>query len=424
MANVPSDDDNRTSNYDNRTSTSSGSSFGLRFFALGTVVLALLFLVLFGIVGLGREGAMGFDGRVLYAAGRAWLGKANPYDHVALVQSVSQLPDMDLYGSDFFYPPQAAGLVIPLGLVSYSSARVIWVVFQLIGVSAIVLATRALLRSRSGGNHDAWGGLVLSAVAIGNPFTAHVVWMGQTSIVAFAAIMGAWTLAQRKNWLGAGLCFGLASFKPQICILVGLWFLLEQDWKTLLVAFGTMLLLALYPIATQGPIGAFTAWRTGVSSGYALPFNLATFPHKVGMESLLSAAVVVIPGAVFLTVSVLATATLWIFRSSSHPADRLGLLMAITFTFSGYLHDYDYVGLVPVFVSLWSIARQRTITTFAAAALPVLLFVPQRFLRALNVPVVNQWRTVVVIAMAVAVLVLGMRAVARGHKEESKELAA
>jgi uncharacterized membrane protein YozB (DUF420 family) len=56
--------------------------------------------------------------------------------------------------------------------------------------------------------------------------------------------------------------------------------------------------------------------------------------------------------------------------------------------------------------------------------LPVLLFVPQRFLRALNVPVVNQWRTVVVIAMAVAVLVLGMRAVARGHKEESKELAA
>jgi hypothetical protein len=84
--------------------------------------------------------------------------------------------------------------------------------------------------------------------------------------------------------------------------------------------------------------------------------------------------------------------------------------MALTFTFSRHLHDYDYVGLAPAFVSLWWWGRSQRAFASALLALPILLFVPQRLLRGFHAPVLEQWRTLVIFAAAVAILAFTARA--------------
>ena len=99
-----------------------------RNFCYGLVALSTLSLILFGIIGIGREDnrVLNFDGAVLYAAGRAWLMGLNPYNHDVLLQSVAEIKEIySLKISGFFYPPQSAPLCMFAGLFDYSVAKFI-----------------------------------------------------------------------------------------------------------------------------------------------------------------------------------------------------------------------------------------------------------------------------------------------------------
>lgn len=363
-------------------------------------------LVSFGIVGIGRQGIFNFDGRVLFAAGRAWLRRADPYDFQALSGSVTGLPDMDVSTLGFFYPPQSSAICILLGSLPYPASSMLWATINVIAIAALVAMVRMTMRSTVSRDEDRWGTGILAAMVIGNPFTNHVVWMGQTSLVAFAATMGAWVFAERKRWLIAGVCLGLASFKPQLCLLIGLWLLLEREWKTILTAAVTAVTLAVYPMLTQGgPMGALNAWRVGLTSGYGMLPNQPSFSHKIGIESLLnSMGVASLPGSLVVLSSMAATVALWLYRRHIRRSDVLALLMIFTFTFTSYLHDYDYVGLIPAFASLWRYARTNRMAAGIAAGLLIVLFLPQRLLLEFNLSILDQWRTVVIVLMGIFIL--------------------
>lgn len=386
----------------------------LRPVAMILVPASLVSLVAFGIVGVGRDGIFNFDGRVLYAAGVTWLHHDNPYDHDALAHDVDAVAGMDMDQLGFFYPPQAAAICVTLGLFPAAMAPFVWLSMNLAALAAIVAALFATLRQRRPGaapDVEVWGAWLLAAIAIGNPFTAHVIWMGQTSLVAIAAIMGTWLFAGRKRWLLAGLCFGLASYKPQLCLLVGLWLLLERDWKTLLSGGATAAAMAIYPMAVQGgPLGALQAWRTGVSSGYSMPFNLPSFSHKIGVESLLYGIDrIALSGTLIMATSVALTGVLWAGRRRFQRDDVLTLLMIITVTFSVYLHDYDYVALIPAYASMWWYSRRGRGAAIWMCALLVILFLPQRWLRDTGIAALEQWRTVVVAAIGLLVVLGGLQ---------------
>lgn len=372
------------------------------------VALGLASLVLFGIVGKGRgDGPPNFDGAVLYAAGRAWLAHENPYDHDALMRSVRDVPEIDLSVVYFFYPPQTAALCLPLGLLPYLPARLLWLSVNLGAIAAMVAYCLAALRRAGPKQFDETGAWVLAAVVIGNPFATHVVWMGQTPLVAGAAVMGAWYFARERPVL-AGVCLGLATFKPQLCLLVLVWFLLERQWKIVLVAMLTAALMAAYPAAEEGPVGALRAWKGGIDQYKSLEFNVPGFQHNVGLQSLLEAAGLRdVPG--FTVVGLALTGLLWYYRRHVREEDVLGLLMVLTFTFVGFSHDYDYVCLVPLWVSLWLRGRERPAYGAAFAVLMLLLFFPQRVVRDLHSPVLNHWRTPLVLLLGLLVLALSVR---------------
>ncbi|MEG4004559.1 glycosyltransferase family 87 protein [Microcoleus sp. Pol11C1] len=391
-----------------------------RNFGLGLLAVSILSLICFGIIGIGRDGQLNADGGVLYAAGRAWLKGLNPYNHDFLVQSVAGIKEIDgLENAAFFYPPPSATLCMFVGLFDYSVAKFVWLLLNLLSIAAIIAMTVRTINQHQNNSENQLGIWVISAMIIGNPFTAHVVWMGQTSLIAFAATMGAWFFSQRQKFVLAGICLGVASFKPQLCLLLGIWFLLERNWKILAVAFATVTIMSVYPLVLYGgPVGMLAAWHQGIQDSYSsLPFNQPGFQDKVGMESLFASLGLKIPAIKI--VAVILAVLLWVFRNRINREDVLALLMGISFTFLGYTHVYDYVGLFPILTSLWLYCSNNRNALLTSIALVFLLFFPRRIFLAAGLPFLIHWRTIVVLMLVVGVLAFSMKAKSRqGFQQE------
>ena len=383
-----------------------------RNFCYGLVALSTLSLILFGILGIGRGASkLNFDGSVLYAAGRAWLMGLNPYNHDFLVQSVAQIKEIDSLGTAaFFYPPPSAALCMFAGLFDYSVAKFLWLGLNLLSIAAIIFMTVRTVNQHQKNSESHLGGWILAAIIIGNPFTTHVVWMGQTSLMAFAATMAAWFFSQRQKFVWAGIFLGIASFKPQLCLLLGIWFLLERNWKILAVAFATVTIMSAYPLVLYGgPVAMLAAWHEGIKYGYInLPFNQPGSIDIVGMESLFASFGLKIPQIKIMAV-VLAV-VLWVFRNRINREDVLAVLMGISFTFLGYSHAYDYVGLFPILTSLWLYCSHNRNALLSSIALVFLLFFPRRVFIAGGLPFLVHWRTIVVLILVVGVVALSMKA--------------
>jgi hypothetical protein len=363
--------------------------------APAALLVSLSSLILFGIVGLGRTGHSNLDGAVLYAAGRAWLVGANPYNHDELVRSVdgTGIVLSDIF---FFYPPQSAGLCVPLAFFEYPTAKLIWAMTNLVAIAAIVAMLIRINYRFATNDREKIGGWVISAFAIGSPFTTHVVWMGQTSLVAVAATYGAWFFSREERWRCSGLCLGLATFKPQICILLLVWFALQRNWTVLTFAAIAAGLLSIYPAMTQGPVGMVTSWLDGLSEYYSsLVFNRLGFDHTVGLQNFLGAAGVAAPDLIGLSLCL--TFVLWMIRTRINTEDVLSILMLLTFAFVGHLHDYDYVGLTCVLATLWLYTSNESRSLATLISLTLLLCIPQRMLRAFHIPALNHWRDLIVL---------------------------
>jgi uncharacterized membrane protein YfbV (UPF0208 family) len=393
-----------------------------RNFGLGLLAVSILSLICFGIIGIGRDGQLNADGGVLYAAGRAWLMRLNAYNHDMLTKSVAAIKEIDnLQDAAFFYPPQSAALCMFVGLFDYSVAKFVWILFNLLSIAAIIAMTVSTINEHQNNHQNQLGSLVMSAMIIGNPFTSHVVWMGQTSLMAFAATMAAWFFSQRQKFVWAGICLGIASFKPQLCLLLGIWFLLERNWKILAVAFATVTIMSAYPLVLYGgPVGMLAAWHQGIQDSYSsLPFNQPGFQDKVGMESLFASLGLNVPAIKI--VAVILAVLLWVFRNRINREDVLALLMGISFTFLGYTHVYDYVGLFPILTSMWLYCSNNRNALLGSIALVFLLFFPRRIFLAAGLPFLIHWRTIVVLILVVGVAAFSMKA--KSSQEFQQEIA-
>jgi Glycosyltransferase family 87 len=359
-----------------------------------TLVLSgLAFQVCFGIIGFGRGGGRNQDGAALYAAGKTWIAGANPYDHENLLQSVRGT-GINLTDVFFFYPPQSAALVVPLAPFDYSTALLIWLTVNLIAIAAILV-----LVVRSAEPVSTFTGTwLLAALFLGSPFTAHVVWTGQTSLVAFAATYGAWFFSRRERWVQAGLCLGIATFKPQICILLLLWFFLQRSWKILAVASATIAAMSAYPVFMRGPLGMMVEWQRGLADNYSsLVFNQPSFEHVIGLQALLNSVGIRVPD--LLWAGALGTVVLWMFQAKILAEFIPGILFALTFVFVGHLHDYDYAGLVFVFAPLLVHTARNAVAFRSVLSLILLLYVPQRLVRLFYIPALNHWRELLVVVL-------------------------
>ncbi|MEC4805065.1 MAG: glycosyltransferase family 87 protein [Jaaginema sp. PMC 1079.18] len=325
-------------------------------------IASIIFIVGFGVIGVGRDGPFGrqYDMRFLYVAGRAWLQGLNAYDPVAVNRVSYGLPEtVRIY--DFAYPPQIAPFVMSLGAFSWRRARHVLIVSHFISAIAMSGWCVGLLRQEISYKWERlhqgmWW--YIPALVIGNPFTAEAMWMGQTSTIMGAAVVGGWYYYQRQQWLPSGILWAIASIKPHLCILPLLWLVLERQWRILGTMLGGILVLAFIPITISGIPGIFTDWWSAVSVYKEQPFNELGWYGKMYLQNAIYAISnywthgngLMLPN--LMPLAVVLMVGLWWFRDRFLLNDILGIALALTFSL-GFGNYYDLVVLVVLIPLFW-----------------------------------------------------------------------
>jgi hypothetical protein len=193
--------------------------------------------------GIDRHGfLLGNDFLSFWTAGGMLQVQENVYDPAAHQTAQQAYFVQEGAYTAFFYPPPFLLLCYPLGFLPYFPALAIW----LLATGAAYFATLRLWLRRAGIQRSAL--LILAAF----PPVLITVTHGQTSFLV-AALLGMGVLLTRDRPLLAGVCFGLATIKPHLGILVPLVLLLTGEWRVIAAAVVTAVLLGLASTAAFGP---------------------------------------------------------------------------------------------------------------------------------------------------------------------------
>ena len=203
----------------------------------------LLYIVATSRDGVDRNGfLLGTDFLSFWTAGRMLQAQSNVYDVAAhTFAQRAYFDDGDAYTA-FFYPPTFLPFCYPLGFLPYFPALLTW----LSATAAVYLATARLWLREAGVSRP----LLLLAAAF--PPVLIAMTHGQTSFLV-AALLGLGAYGVRRWPVMAGACFGLATIKPQFGLLVPLVLLLTAEWRVIISAGATAVLLALAATIAFGP---------------------------------------------------------------------------------------------------------------------------------------------------------------------------
>lgn len=148
------------------------------------------------------------------------------YHWDALVHVLQPLVSKPIhYHYPFFYPPVFLLMLLPLGLLSYAWALMVWLLATLL---LYLAAAYSILPNKLG-----W------RFALIWPGCFWAVAVGQNGLLT-AALFGLGTaLLRTRPWI-AGICFGLLALKPQLGLFIPLVLLLDWQWRAIAGAGATV----------------------------------------------------------------------------------------------------------------------------------------------------------------------------------------
>ncbi|MEZ0498368.1 glycosyltransferase family 87 protein [Sphingomonas sp. IW22] len=231
----------------------------------------------------------------------------------------------------FFYPPPFLLLCLPLGLIDYGPALLLWL--GMTGAAYLAVAARWL----------DWplGRTLILALAF--PAVLLNIGHGQNGFLT-AALMGAGLMLLPRRPVVAGIVLGALVVKPHLAVLLPLAFALRGEWRAF-VAMGAsaaalclISLIALGQDAWSGFLGGGQLARTTLETGlvsHAKMVSIFAAARVVGLSTL-SSYLVHAAGAVA------AVALIWrAARLRLLARDQNALLVAATLAASPFLLDYD-----------------------------------------------------------------------------------
>jgi hypothetical protein len=375
------------------------------------LTLSIAAMVVFGLIGVGRFGESFADVRYFYFAAKAWFAGENPYN-LEVLRAIAKAGDVGEINS-FAYPPQSFALGMLLIPFNYANAQTIMCALNIFSAFVLafwgmkILQWRELSARVQHSNIAQW---LIPSIAIANPFTASVLWTTQTSLIVGAALISGWQLVDRGMWILGGALLGFATLKPQLVFFPVLWLILQRRWRVLIVMGTSIIVLAAVPIRVTGLIGTFWDWLQAMKEYQSETANSVGNQYIIGIKSLVSATGLPIPVAVtgFL-IFVGTIICLWgLHRSIKNRDDLLSILLSMG-TLAIYAHDYDLVILVPLLSCLWWHLRDRPTRQWIALILMTALFIPQRLIDMLGVPLLLHWRTLIVLGLTIWLFVLGKK---------------
>jgi len=298
-----------------------------------------------------------YDMATHYAREQQIFGAATPY-----------------YG--WLYPPIFLLVAVPLALLPYGVALIVWQGASLALYLAVIAAILAKPRRDDGAIARLW-------LPVGAAFPAIFVNLGhgQNGFLT-AGLLGAALLSLQRRPLLSGILFGLLAYKPQFGLLIPVALLAGGQWRATIAAGLTV--VALMAVATLA-FGTEIWWAFAASTETSRKVLLEQ--GDVGFEKLQSvfAAIRTWGGGVPLAYWAQGAASVaaiggvaWLWRTSADRDLKAALLMIATLLASPHALDYDLTILGPAIAffvaSSWSNGfRDFDISLLAAAWITPLL---------------------------------------------------
>jgi hypothetical protein len=167
------------------------------------------------------------------------------------------------------HPPTSVLLVLPLALLSYPNATLVW---NLLSLGALALSGLIIIRQLNI-RLAAWWLLPLTVLLLLNAPLQEQVRQGQLNLLLLLLLTGTWA-ADRSGWpVLAGVLLGTASAIKLFPAFLFLYFLLRKRWRVVVAGMAWGLLLTLGTAAVFGPqtyvsyvrdvIPQVNEWRSG-----------------------------------------------------------------------------------------------------------------------------------------------------------------
>jgi Glycosyltransferase family 87 len=349
-------------------------------FGIACLAIALAAYASFGVLGKGRTDAAGVDLAYLHLAGQTWSSGRDAY--LAADRAAVAAYDAARNVQLFAYAPNVHPLAAAVGTLDIGVAVGVAMAVNFLCLAASILLTLDLTARHAAAqavqtlDRRLW----VVALAIAMPFAAHVSWMGQTSLLILAALIGAWWLRDRGPAWALWVLLAVAAIKPQMSLLFALGLILTTPLRRWVGVVPLVVASMVYPaIVSAGPGELVRHWLLEVQAYGQSGFNTAGFRHATGMHSVLSSLGLPLPGVVWVVLGALGA--WWVVRQPRwNPAEQLAALACLT---AGLMpmHDYDLVVLlVPLLVlGLRAGAGPSHWAPYLFAV--TMLYLPQRWIR-------------------------------------------
>ncbi len=284
-----------------------------------------------------------------WAAGHlaAFGHAASAYDNAIIERIERAAAEMAPGYLAFYYPPTFLLLVLPLGVLAYSTALA---VFLLAGLAAALAALRRILPQ-----DWAWLPLLTFPGFLMNGLS------GQNATLSAACFAGAAVLLDRRPLL-AGACLGALACKPQLAVLVPVALLAARRIRALLACGATALCLAALSWAVLGT----GVWRGFLANAPMARLDIETIAIKWPKMQSLFGAVRLAGGGnapAYAAQAVLSAAAcgLLVWLCARRPGGRIEMaaLATAALLFTPFLYDYDLAVLAVPLACLLAMA-QRT----------------------------------------------------------------
>ena len=250
-------------------------------------------------VGLSDSG-MSIDLHSYWNPGRLVLKGMNPYPAV-LAGELDAIGEAGLANVPANAPLMLL-ILSPLSALSWSNARLVWMVFNIGLALALPLVISRLVAPTA----SWWARASIVLVFWAMLPTRNVISNGQTSLFAIFATLLAVLAVPRSLWL-AGLLFGLALSKYSLVLPVTLWFLLLGYPGAVVVALATQVLagLVLSAVTVTSPVFLASGYYSVATLHTDIlgDLDLASLVTRLGLSSWLTVVGTLI--GIVLTVTVL-----------------------------------------------------------------------------------------------------------------------
>ena len=257
------------------------------------------------------------------------------------------------------YPPTFLLALAPLGLLPYLPAYLV-----AIGVTLVLYVWATV--------GEQWRS-PMTVAALVMPTTTITIVAGQAGFLAAALLVGGFRLAARRPVL-SGILFGLATYKPQLGVLVPVALIAARQWLTVLAACATVIVLILVTSGIFGP-DIWPAWVANIfqySGQFAAESSAITYlMPTVAVALARFGAAPAVAETVQLAAGAIAAYAVW--RCFRPGPSRLAAAALFAATFLATPHAFVYDMPLVATAVLWMVAeRQRAGDAFGTGEIIIM----------------------------------------------------